>query len=279
MTAAGANKRIYEQKANLHLQALTTWLRTKMDDAFDVIHEGRIKRLSEVVRGRLPVQPSVADIVNAAGGLLLGPHFQDQSPEYPTFAVRITKENRARSAEDALKGIVGPIRSKVGNAVLDALQLLDGEQLRPHGSKYASAVLKSVHDRGANMMLNHGELVQDEQGVPFWRPFRIEPEFLVVVLATLVHSGDIVLAIPGAKIDASNVDRFKSTGIADLVNFKHIERPRDLPTAPLQELFDLFGLPRGLVVNEATRSEAVASPADRGSESNQPRGDRAGVAE
>lgn len=259
VTAAGANKRIYESKANTHLQTLTTWLRTKMDEAFDVVYEGRSKKLSEVVRGRLTAQPSVADIVNTAAGLSLGSHFTNQSPEYPTFTTRITKENRARASEDALKGIVGPMRSKVASAVLDALQLLDGDQLRPHGSKYATAVLTQLNDRGPNKVVNHSELVQDEQGVPYWRPFRIEPEFLVVVLAALVHSGDIVLAIPGSKIDASSVDRFRTTGVADLANFKHIERPKDLPTAPLQELFELLGLQRGLIVNEATRTEAVVS--------------------
>jgi hypothetical protein len=120
-------------------------------------------------------------------------------------------------------------------------------------------VLSLLQARGPNKVVNHSELVEDEQGVPYWKPFRIEPEFLVVVLAALVHSGDIVVSIPGGKIDAATVDRFKSTGLQDLVNFKHIERPRDLPIAPLQELFDLLGLPRGLVVNEATRSEAVVS--------------------
>jgi len=259
ITAASTTRRTYEQKANGHLQALTTWLRTKMDEAFDVIHEGRTKKLSEVVRGRLPTQPSVADIVNTAGSLCLGAHFENQSPEYPVFSVRITRENRARSAEDALKGIVGPMRSKVASAVLDALQLLDGDQLKPHGSKYAGAVLKQLQDRGPSKVVNHAELVQDEQGVPYWKVYRMEPEFLVVVLAALVHSGDVVLAIPGNKIDASTVDRFKSTPIGDLVHFKHIERPKDLPAAPLQELFELLGLQRGLVVNEATRSDAVVS--------------------
>ncbi len=257
--AAGANKRIYESKANGHLQTLTTWLRSKMDDAYDVVHEGKSKKLSEVVRGRLPAQPSVADIVNTAGSLSLGAHFQNQSPDYPVFTIRITKENRARAAEDALKGIVGPMRSRVASAVLDALQLLDGDQIRPHGSKYAIAVLKQLNDRSPSQVVNHSELVQDEQGVPYWQPFRIEPEFLVVVAAALVYSGDIVLAIPGSRIDASAIDRFKTTGIAELVNFKHFERPKDLPTGPLQELFELLGLQRGLIVNEATRTEAVVS--------------------
>ncbi len=258
-TAAGSNKKIYEDKASGHLRELTTWLRAKMEDAFDVIYEGRPRNLSEVVRGRIPggERPSIPDIINTAGGACLSPHFQNLSPDYPTFSTRITRDNRGRAAEDALRWIGGGVKSKQGIAVLDALQLLDGDQLRPHGSKYASAVVDQLAARGPNQVVNHAELVEDEQGVPYWKPFRIEPEFLVVVLAALVHSGDLVLAIPGDKIDAAGIERFKSLGIAELLNFKHVERPRDLPLAALQELFDLLGLQRGLIVNQATREEAV----------------------
>lgn len=259
VSASGANKRIYEDKAGGHLRDLTTWLRARMDDAYDVVHEGRTRKLTEVIRGRMPAgdRPSVPDVIRTAGAACLSAHFENLSPDYPVFTTRITRENRGRAAEDALRWIAGGVKSKQGTAVLDALELLDGDQLRPHRSKYASAVLAQLTARGPSQVVNHAELVQDEQGVPYWRPFRIEPEFLVVVLAGLVHSGDLVLAIPGDKIDAARVERFKSIGIADLLEFKHIERPRDLPLGPLQELFELLGLQRALVTNAATREEAV----------------------
>ena len=40
-----------------------------------------------------------------------------------------------------------------------------------------------------------------------WRPatYRLEPEWVVVLLASLVYSGDLVLAIPGKKLDATDV--------------------------------------------------------------------------
>ena len=63
--------------------------------------------------------------------------------------------------------------------------------------------------------------------------------------------------IPGKKIGAGAVDQFARLAIGDLSNFKHVERPKGLPLAPLQELFDILGLPKGLIVNEATRDQAV----------------------
>ncbi len=270
ITAAAGNKKIYEDKATVHLRGLTDWLRAKMDDAFDVVHEGRSRKLAEVVRGRIPggERPSVRDIVNTAGAECLGQHFANQSPDYPTFGLHITRENRGHAAEDALRWIAGPLKPKQGVLVLDALQLLDGGQLRPAKSKYAAGLLQLLANRPINQVVNHAELVQDEQGVPYWKPFRIEPEFLVVVLAALVHNGDIVLSIPGEKIDAASIDRFKSIPIADLLAFKHVERPRDLPLGALQELFELLGLQRAVIVNPANREDAVVALQVKVSETN-----------
>ncbi|MEF3322080.1 DUF6079 family protein, partial [Campylobacter jejuni] len=64
-------------------------------------------------------------------------HFQDQAPEYPYFSMLITGQNREQAAQDALRAIAGQNRTKQATAVLDALELLDGERLDPNRSKYA----------------------------------------------------------------------------------------------------------------------------------------------
>jgi hypothetical protein len=70
------------------------------------------------------------DLVNTIAGICLGAHFQDQAPEYPFFSVLITGKNRAQAAQDALRAIAGQNRTKQAAAVLDALELLDGERLK-----------------------------------------------------------------------------------------------------------------------------------------------------
>jgi len=80
---------------------------------------------------------------------------------------------------------------------------------------------------------------------------------VTVVLAGLVHSGDVVLSITGKKIDAGAIDQFAKLPVSDVAQFKHIERPRDLPLGALQELFDLLAVPKGLIVNPARRDDAV----------------------
>jgi hypothetical protein len=260
LTASGENKRIYESKAVAHLRTLTTWLREHMTTAFEVTCQGRTKTIAELVQGNFAggtSRASVRELVNAVGSACLAPHFENKSPDYPIFNVLVTAKNRAQAASDALRWIGGGVKSTQGTAILDALALLDGDQLRPRQSRYAKHVLEQLGQKPQGQVLNRGDLVQTEDGVEYWARFRLEPDFLAVVLAALVHSGDIVVCMPGAKLGAASIDQIARTAVSDLVNFKHIERPKGLPLGPLQELFDLLGIPKGLIVSEATRDQAV----------------------
>ena len=87
-----------------------------------------------------------------------------------------------------------------------------------------------------------------------------------MVLAALVHSGDIVLSLAGKKVDAAGIDQFAKVGIAEVTEFKHIDRPRDLPLGPLQDLCDLLDVPKGLIVNPANRDDGVAKIQQRAGE-------------
>ena len=264
--SSGGNKKIYEDKATDQLRALTTWLREHVPTAVEVAHQGRSKSLLEAVRGKLPSNATVKDYINTAGSVLLAPQFADRSPEYPIFSVLVTRQNRDQAAQEALRWIAGGVKSRQGAAILDALELLDGETLKPRNSRYGKSVLDALSQKGQGQVLNRSELIATKSGVDYWTKFRIEPEFLSVVLAALVHSGDIVLSLAGKKIDAAGIDQFAKVGIAEVTEFKHIDRPRDLPLGPLQDLCDLFDVPKGLIVNPANRDEGVAKIQQRAAE-------------
>jgi hypothetical protein len=261
-TASGANKKIYEDKAQEHLRVLTRWLREKMQTAFEVTHAGQARSFAEVVKGKLRPGESdaVRDLINAAASTLLASHFEDRAPDYPHFIPLITRKSRPQAAQEALRWIGGGVKSKQGAAVLDALGLIEGEQLRPRESIYAQEVIKRLGEKGPGQVLNRSELLENEHGIEVWAPdrFRLEPEFLTVVLAALVYSGDIVINLPGRTLDAASTDQFTKLGIADLGQFKHVGPPKDLPLAPLQELFELLGLNKALLVTPGTREKAVA---------------------
>jgi len=257
-TSSGHAKATYESKATGFLRDLVSWLQKHMTDAFEVTYQGRTKSLVEWAKGKSIRELSgiasherinFRDLVNTIAGIVLSAHFQDQAPEYPYFSVLITGQNREQAAQDALRAIAGQNRTKQATAVLDALELLDGERLDPYRSKYAEHVLNILKKKGHGQVTGRSELIQEVYGVEYFAPdkgYRLEPEWAVVVLAALVYSGDLVLSIPGKKFDATGLPQLAATSIDELVHFKHIERPKDWNLPALKALFELLGLTPGM---------------------------------
>ncbi len=257
-TASGHAKSTYEFKASNFLLNLVQWLQKNMTTAFEVTYQGRAKSLTEWIKGKSIRELSgigsherinFRDLVNTTAGICLGTRFLDQAPDYPFFSVLITGANRAQAAQDALRAIAGQNRTKQATAVLDALELLDGERLDPNRSKYAQQILGVVKKKGHGQVVNRSELIQDVLGVEYLAPqsLRLEPEWTVVVLAALVYAGEVVLSIPGKRYDATGLSQLAGTGIDELAQFKHIERPKDWNLPALKALFELLGLPPGMV--------------------------------
>lgn len=256
-TSSGHAKATYESKASVFLRELVGWLQKHMADGFQVTYQGRTKSLVEWVKGKsirdlsgiaAHERINFRDLVNTIGGVCLGAHFQDQSPDYPFFPVLITGANRGQAAQDALRSMAGQKRTKQAVAVLDALELLDGDRLDPNRSKYAKHVLGVVKKKGHGQVVNRSELIQEVLGVEYMAPqsLRLEPEWAVVVLASLVYSGDLVLAIAGKKFDATGLPQLAGTGLDELCQFKHIERPKDWNLPALKALFELLGQAPGM---------------------------------
>jgi hypothetical protein len=249
-TSSGNAKETYERKANGFLRDLVKWLQEHMTSAFEVIYEGKAKPLLGWVKGKAwgsGGRVNVRDVVNAVGSVCLAPHFEDIAPNYPTFSLLITTANRELAAQDAIRAIASGPRTKLATAVLDALELLDGDRLDSGRSRYAAEVLDRLKAKGHGQVVNRSELVDEVTGVEYFAPerFRLEPEWLAVLLATLVYSGDLTLSIAGKKFDATNLAQLQAAGLDELIHFKHIERPKDWNLPALKALFELLGQPAG----------------------------------
>ena len=256
-TSSGHAKSTYESKANGFLKKLVQWLQKHMTNAFEVTYQGRTKSMTEWAKGKsirdlsgLSPHETInfRDLVNTIAGVCLAPSFENQAPDYPFFSVLITGNNRAQAALDALRAIAGQNRTKQATAVLDALDLLDGEKLDPYKSKYSKFILDAVKSKGHGQVVNRSEIIQDDHGLEYMNPgaSRLEPEWVVVILATLVYSGDIVLAIPGKKFDATGLAQLAATGMDELIRFKHLEQPKEWNLPALKALFELLGMTPGM---------------------------------
>ncbi|MBU1223667.1 MAG: ATP-binding protein [Gammaproteobacteria bacterium] len=256
-TASGGAKAIYISKAQDVLRAMSKWLQEKQMTAFEVTYQGKTKTLQEWSKGvslrdkaRLGQDERInfRDVVNVISGLALNPQFAEASPEYPSFSVLVTEANRKQLIGNALKALAGGTRTKDANAILDALEMLDGDRIEPGRSKYAQEVLVRLKSKGHGQVLNRSELLSGSTDVEYFAPlrFRLEPDLLVTVLGGLVYSGDIVLAITGDKIDSGKLTLLAERSLDELKQFKHLEAPKEINVAVLRSLFELLGLSPGL---------------------------------
>ena len=256
-TSSGRAKETYNAKASGFLRELAAWLHEHRDRAFEVSWRGRRKALLEWARGRslrelAGIAPAeridLRGLIDAVAGICLETHFADLAPDYPAFSVSITSWNRAQAAQDALRSIAGPAKTKQATAVLDALELLDGDRIDPARSRYAGYIMDRLREKGPGQVVNRSELIQETPGVEYLAPetLRLEPEWVAVLLAALVHSGDLTLAVPGAKFDAADLSALAATPLEEIVRFKHVERPRDWSLPAVRALFSLLGLSPGL---------------------------------
>jgi len=258
-TSSGHAKATYEAKANGFLRMLVQWLQKNMTAAFEATYQGRTKSMTDWAKekgGNLQTLSGIAshetinfrDIVNAIAGVCLSPNFANQAPEYPVFSVLITGNNRAQAAQDALRAIAGQNRTKQATAVLDALELIDGDKIDAYKSKYAKLILDALKAKGHGQVANRSEIIQDDHGMEYMNPgaARLEPEWAVVLLAALIHKGLIVLSIPGKDFDAMALPQMAATAIEDLIRFKHIKAPKDWNIQAMEAMFELLGMTPGM---------------------------------
>ena len=258
-TSSGHAKGTYEAKANGFLKKLVQWLQKHMAEAFEVTYQGRSKSLTEWAKGKsirdlsgLSPHETInfRDLVNTIAGVCLDPHFDNQAPEYPFFSVVITGSNRSQAAQDALRAIGGQNRTKQATAVLDALELLDGDKINAYKSQYTKFILDVAKSKGHGQVINRNEIIKDDHGLEYMNPggSRLEPEWVTVLVATLVYSGDIVLSIPGKKFDATSLQQLAATGMDELIRFKHLEQPKEWNIPALKALFELLGMTPGMAI-------------------------------
>jgi hypothetical protein len=256
-SASTGTKKVYEDKADGFLKTLVAWLRNNMLTSFDVIHQGIPKKMVEWLKGHRTGNAAVGELLELTGSVCLAASFADRYPEYPIFTAQLIASNLKQPTEDSIRWLAGGIKNNLATAVLDGLELLDGDKLKPHQSRYAKVVLEKLEGKPPGQVVNRKELMTVKNDVELETRYQLEPELLLVVLAALVQNGNVTLSLTGKKLDAANLSEATRTPLDQLLAFKHVEKPKGLPLAELVALFELLGLAEGLVRNENTHEEAV----------------------
>jgi energy-coupling factor transporter ATP-binding protein EcfA2 len=256
-SASAGTKKVYEDKADGFLKTLVTWLRTNILTSIEVIHQGVPKKMLEWLKGHKTGNATVRDLLELTGSVCLAASFEDRYPDYPTFTVQLIVSNLKQPTEDVIRWLAGGVRNSQATAVLDGLDLLDGEKLKPHQSRYAKVVLEKLEGKPPGQVVNRKELMTVKNDVEREIRYQLEPEFVLIILLALVQNGNITLSLTGRNLDAANLIEASKLPLDQLLAFKHVEKPKGLPLAELVALFELLSLNEGLIRNENTHEEAV----------------------
>jgi hypothetical protein len=254
--SSGQNRTVYSEKAEQKLTEVTKWLVDNFNSIFEVTYQGTIDHASKWMKGS-GQQLSFRESSNFVASRCLEPHFEALAPDYPSFSRMVTLANREELLKDALNGMRRGFWTQNGRVLLEGLDLLDDQSIKPEKSKYAKYVLTLFKGKQQGKVINRDELLEGEVDAQFDKKFRLEPDLFSVVLVALAMNGDIVIALGDRKINAANLEDLTRIPMPELSGFKFIELPKGFPLDALKALMELLKLPTGLMVTSDTREEGV----------------------
>ncbi|MDM8558356.1 DUF6079 family protein [Candidatus Parabeggiatoa sp. HSG14] len=271
-SSSGHAKSVYESKSQTYLREVLQWLQEQKATAFEVTYQGQSHKLIEWLEEvkhkdyRVTSDPALfnphpslldnfRDLIELVADSCLDRYFSEIAPEYPIFSILVSHENLTQIAQETLRSIISPNRSKQARGILAALGLLTGEQIAPARSKYAQAIIEQLRQKPTGQVLNRLELLPENYFAP--DIYRLEPELVIILIATLVYAGELVLVMPKQQFNTTNFAALTSTSIKDLLEFRHLERPKAFNLSALKALFELLTLPSGLDI-ALTNNEEVA---------------------
>jgi len=247
--SSGSNKDQYEIKARQYRQQLTKWLQEQFTRSFKVQYESNEWTIPEAIAKTKATlrEMTFRDQVYRLSSAILADSFSVKFPHYPSFkGIELTSQTLASSADAALKLIGANTGTRIGQLVLESLELgqQDGNRFvwTIEKSSYAMHFIQLVNKLPPGKVINHTDLLEGEPGAERDRQFQLEPELLVVVLAALVRQGILSISLQGAQIAETELNGANRIGLDQWLRFTAISRPKPMPVKVIKELFTQFGL-------------------------------------
>lgn len=266
--ANSPDRREYSLRSERALKNLNEWFSVHFVTHFEVVHARQPKRLVSVVKKlNFPSDSLIHEMVPKIAGYFLEKAFIRQCPGYPSFTafkMPVSQSNLPIYAKDAMDRIAGKSSSAATGMLLESLELLEDNKIHPRHSPYAQWVLSLMEQKPAPAhLVNRAGLIETiltrngVEDVAYTKEFHLEPELLLVILTALVYAGDIVIVAGNVKYDASRLADWVKLSLDDRLHFSHIERPKEMPLAPLIALFEMLDLAPGLIQQEKQREEGI----------------------
>ena len=254
----GKDKDAYLNKATLLRKQLIKFLSENKNTCFDVMYKKQKHQLIEILKGRYNRDFTFKDTIDLAASLCFDDYFNGKYPEYPIMKTKITRRNMADNVRKAFDYFAGR-KDQLSTLMLQSFGILDGDKIKPEGSKFAAHYIDLVKNLPPQGVLNYSDMF-DLRFMDTYvdKKFSIEYVFTPIIFLSMVHAGYAVITLKdGSTLTASNLDKVPRIGVMDLYEFKYISRPATISMAELKKLFDVLGINPALLDNPNDREKGV----------------------
>ena len=254
----GKDKDAYLNKAEMFRKKMVRYLNENVNTCFNIRYKKTTRQLIEILRGKYRRDATFNETIDLAVSICLDDYFISKYPDFPVMKTKITRQNMAENAQAAFEHFAGR-KTQQSTAMLQSFGILDGDRIRPEGSKYASYYIDLVKQLPPQGVLNYSDLFETRDPWQQDKKFHIWHIFTPIIFLSMVYSGYAVMTLRnGQTITASNLDSlFKLTGVFDLYEFKYISRPTQLSMAELKKLFEVLDINPALLDNPNDREVGV----------------------
>lgn len=254
----GKDKDAYLGKASMLQRKLKRYLSENVNTCFDVRYRKEKHQLIEILKGQYRSDSTFNETVDLAASICLDDYFNDKYPEFPVFQTTITRKNMATNAAEAFAYFAGR-KTQLGANMLKSFGILDGEKIKPEGSRYAAYYIDLIKKLPPQGVINYSDIFEPD-GISMQRDkrFKIWFIFTPIIFLSLVYGGYAVITMKdGKQLTAANMDQIPKLSVSNLYEFKYLSRPAEISMAELKKLFEVLDLNPVLLDNPNTREKAV----------------------
>ena len=254
----GKDKDAYLGKAAILRKKLIKYLSENKNTCFNVTYKCHMRQLIEVLKGKYNRDMTFKDTIDLASSICLDEYFGTIYPGFPVMKTKITRKNQAENVRAAFDYFAGR-KNQQATLMLQSFGLLDGDKIRPEGSKYASYYIDMIKKLQPHGVLNYSDIFQPANDNMFEdKEFRISFLFTPIIFLSLVYAGHAVITLKdGSTITASTLDKVPKTSVLDLYEFKYLSRPAQISMAELKKLFEVLEINPALMDNPNDREKGV----------------------
>lgn len=254
----GKDKDAYLGKAAILRKKLIKYLSENKNTCFNVTYKCHMRQLIEVLKGKYNRDMTFKDTIDLASSICLDEYFGTIYPGFPVMKTKITRKNQAENVRAAFDYFAGR-KNQQATLMLQSFGLLDGDKIRPEGSKYASYYIDMIKKLPPQGVLNYSDIFQPANDNMFEeKEFRINFLFTPIIFLSLVYAGHAVITLKdGSTITASTLDKVPKTSVLDLYEFKYLSRPAQISMAELKKLFEVLEINPALMDNPNDREKGV----------------------